>query len=122
MKHRNNTQLILHGSLVRAMLSIAVPVVISSMLQTMYNLTDTYWLGRIGTQPLAAINLVTSAIRDITLIYNSVSSAVEKVASAIALLGVEDTLRAMGTYLTDTAQEFQLAEGQNLACLQQWGV
>ena len=70
----------------------------------------------------AAINLVTSAIRDITLIYNSVSSAVEKVASAIALLGVEDTLRAMGTYLTDTAQEFQLAEGQNLACLQQWGV
>lgn len=70
----------------------------------------------------SAINLVTSAIRDITLIYNSVSSAVEKVASAIALLGVEDTLRAMGTYLTDTAQEFQLAEGQNLACLQQWGV
>ena len=59
MKHRNNTQLILHGSLVRAMLSIAVPVVISSMLQTMYNLTDTYWLGRIGTEPLAAINLVT---------------------------------------------------------------
>ena len=42
--------------------------------------------------------------------------------AAIALLGVEDTLRAMGTYLTDTAQEFQLAEGQNLACLQQWGV
>jgi len=56
---RNNTQLILHGSLVRAMLSIAVPVVISSMLQTMYNLTDTYWLGKIGTEPLAAINLVT---------------------------------------------------------------
>ena len=56
---RNNTQLILHGSLIRAMLSIAVPVVISSMLQTMYNLTDTYWLGKIGTEPLAAINLVT---------------------------------------------------------------
>lgn len=70
----------------------------------------------------AAINLVTSTIRDITLIYNSVSSAVEKVTGAIALLGVEDTLRAMGTYLTDTAQEFQLAEGQNLACMQQWGV
>jgi hypothetical protein len=25
----------------------------------MYNLTDTYWLGRIGTEQLAAINLVT---------------------------------------------------------------
>lgn len=70
MKHRNNTQLILHGSLVRAMLSIAVPVVISSMLQTMYNLTDTYWLGRIGTQPLAAINLVTP-IQNIVLNFGS---------------------------------------------------
>ena len=61
MKHpvKANRQLILHGSLIRAMLSIAVPVVISSMLQTMYNLTDTYWLGKIGTEPLAAINLVT---------------------------------------------------------------
>lgn len=61
MKHisRNNTQLILHGSLMRAMLSIAVPVVVSSLLQTMYNLTDTYWLGQIGKEPLAAINLVT---------------------------------------------------------------
>ena len=50
---------ILEGSLFHAMLVIAVPVVLSSMLQTMYNLTDTYWLGRIGTAPLAAINLVT---------------------------------------------------------------
>ena len=41
------------------MLMIAVPVIINSFLQTLYNLTDTYWLGRIGTEPLAAINLVT---------------------------------------------------------------
>ncbi|MBP3655886.1 MAG: MATE family efflux transporter [Clostridia bacterium] len=41
------------------MLSIAVPVVINSLLQTVYNLTDTYWLGQIGKEPLAAINLVT---------------------------------------------------------------
>lgn len=62
LKHKltkNNLELILHGSLLMAMFSIAVPVVINSFLQTMYNLTDTYWLGRIGTSPLAAINLVT---------------------------------------------------------------
>ena len=41
------------------MLMIAVPVMVNSFLQTLYNLTDTYWLGRIGTEPLAAINLVT---------------------------------------------------------------
>lgn len=57
MKQKNG-QSILQGSLWRAMLSIAVPVVISSFLQTMYNLTDTYWLGQIGKEHLAAINLV----------------------------------------------------------------
>ena len=40
-------------------MSLAIPVVINSFLQTMYNLTDTYWLGKIGTNELAAINLVT---------------------------------------------------------------
>lgn len=52
-------QLILKGNMLKAILSLAVPVVINSFLQTMYNLTDTYWLGRIGTEQLAAINLVT---------------------------------------------------------------
>lgn len=56
---RVNTERILHGSLARALVSIAVPMVVSSFLQTLYNLTDTFWLGRIGTEPLAAINLVT---------------------------------------------------------------
>ena len=52
-----NPDLILHGNLIRAILSLAIPVVINSFLQTMYNLTDTYWLGKIGTEQLAAINL-----------------------------------------------------------------
>lgn len=50
---------VLEGSLIRAMLAIAVPVVANSVIQTCYNLTDTYWLGRVGTDALAAINLVT---------------------------------------------------------------
>lgn len=54
-----NSDLILNGNMVQAILSIAIPVVINSFLQTMYNLTDTYWLGKIGTEQLAAINLVT---------------------------------------------------------------
>lgn len=57
-KKIDRTDMILHGNLWRAMLMIAVPVMINSFLQTLYNLTDTYWLGRIGTEPLAAINLV----------------------------------------------------------------
>lgn len=54
-----NRDLILNGNMLHAILSIAIPVVINSFLQTMYNLTDTYWLGKIGTEELAAINLVT---------------------------------------------------------------
>ena len=61
MKHISESarEQILEGSLIRAMLVIAVPVVINSMIQTGYNLTDTFWLGRVGTDALAAINLVT---------------------------------------------------------------
>lgn len=54
-----NSELILNGNMLQAILSIAIPVVINSFLQTMYNLTDTFWLGKIGTEQLAAINLVT---------------------------------------------------------------
>lgn len=54
-----NKALILNGNMLQAILSLAIPVVINSFLQTMYNLTDTYWLGQIGTNQLAAINLVT---------------------------------------------------------------
>ncbi|MBQ2802552.1 MAG: MATE family efflux transporter [Lachnospiraceae bacterium] len=56
---KHNQELILSGNLLKAILSLAIPVVINSFLQTMYNLTDTYWLGKIGTEQLAAINLVT---------------------------------------------------------------
>lgn len=55
----DNQERILHGNLLTAILALAIPVVINSFLQTMYNLTDTYWLGKIGTEQLAAINLVT---------------------------------------------------------------
>lgn len=63
-------ELILHGNLFRAILAIAVPVVVTSFLQTLYNLTDTYWLGQIGTEPLAAINLVTP-VQNIVLNFGS---------------------------------------------------
>lgn len=54
-----NREQILSGNMVQAILALAIPVIINSFLQTMYNLTDTYWLGTLGTEELAAINLVT---------------------------------------------------------------
>lgn len=58
MKNYKNIDLT-EGKLIHALLGLAIPVVINSFLQTMYNLTDTFWLGRLGTEELAAINLVT---------------------------------------------------------------
>lgn len=65
-----NRDLILNGNMFHAILSIAIPVVINSFLQTMYNLTDTYWLGKIGTEELAAINLV-SPVQSIIINFGS---------------------------------------------------
>lgn len=59
MKSKLDREEILHGNLIKVIVMLAIPVVINSFLQTMYNLTDTYWLGKLGTSELAAINLVT---------------------------------------------------------------
>lgn len=62
----SNRDLILNGNLIKAILLLAVPIIINSFLQTMYNLTDTYWLGKIGVEPMAAITLV-SPIQNIII-------------------------------------------------------
>lgn len=53
-----NTELILSGNLFHAILSLSIPIVLNNFIQTMYNLTDTYWLGKLGTDEMAAISLV----------------------------------------------------------------
>lgn len=59
MDKTEKRDLILNGSLLTVILTLAIPIVINSFIQTMYNLTDTYWLGRLGTDQMAAITIVT---------------------------------------------------------------
>lgn len=59
VQKKENRQQILNGNLFSAILLLAIPVMANSFLQTLYNLTDTFWLGKLGTEELAAINLVT---------------------------------------------------------------
>ncbi len=63
---KQNTELILRGDLKTAVLSLAIPIVINNFLQTMYNLTDAYWLKWIGTDSQAAISLV-SPVQNIVI-------------------------------------------------------
>ncbi len=45
---------ILEGPIVKTLLILAWPIVIGSMLQTGYNIADTFWLGRVSEEALAA--------------------------------------------------------------------
>lgn len=94
MKKKFNRDLILNGNMLQAILSIAIPVVINSFLQTMYNLTDTYWLGKIGTEQLAAINLVTP-VQNIILNFGS--------GITVAVLFLLRSISAQGMMRTQTA-------------------
>ncbi|MES1924983.1 MATE family efflux transporter [Salinisphaera sp. T31B1] len=45
------------GSIVRALLRLAVPIVFANLLQTAYQLIDTFWVGRLGAAAVAAVSL-----------------------------------------------------------------
>jgi putative MATE family efflux protein len=44
------------GDIVRPLLTLSLPIVVTNLLQTAYNLADTFWLGRYSTEALAAIS------------------------------------------------------------------
>ncbi len=45
------------GPILSALLALALPIVGANILQTVYQLTDTFWLGRIGADAVAAVSL-----------------------------------------------------------------
>ena len=47
----------LEGPILRALLKLAVPIVLANVLQTGYQLTDAFWVGRLGTAAVAAVSV-----------------------------------------------------------------
>lgn len=45
------------GSVVRSLVKLSVPIVMANFLQTAYQLTDTFWVGRLGTDAVASLSL-----------------------------------------------------------------
>ena len=45
------------GKILRSLMSLAFPIIMANILQTMYQLTDTFWLGRLGANAVAAVSL-----------------------------------------------------------------
>ena len=48
---------LLEGSINRSILLIATPIIFANLLQTVYQLIDTFWVGRLGTEAVAAVSL-----------------------------------------------------------------
>ncbi len=54
MKEVNN---LTEGSILKSLLTLSIPIIFANMLQTAYQLTDTFWVGRLGTYAVAAVSI-----------------------------------------------------------------
>src|SRR5206468_9916724 len=45
------------GSIIKSLLSLAVPIIGVNLLQTAYQLTDAFWVGRLGASAVAAVSV-----------------------------------------------------------------
>ena len=56
-KLAQKTKLITEGSIVRSLFVIAWPIVLGNTMQTAYQLIDTFWVGRLGANAVAAVSV-----------------------------------------------------------------
>ena len=57
MDHIEKRKEILSGDIKRILIVMALPIMLNNFLQTVYNLADTYWVGRLGATEVAAMSL-----------------------------------------------------------------
>ncbi len=53
------TRQLTEGPLLKPLLRLAVPVIVSITLQTLYQLVNAFWLGRLGAVPVAVVSVTT---------------------------------------------------------------
>ncbi|MEC9488144.1 MAG: MATE family efflux transporter [Halanaerobium sp.] len=58
MTFEEKQELILKGDIIQAIKILAVPIMLNNFIQTIYNLTDTFWVSKIGAVEVAAITLI----------------------------------------------------------------
>ena len=54
---RDNYTFLTHGPIHRVIFTMAIPTIISMLSTSMYNLADTYFVGSINTQSVAAVGV-----------------------------------------------------------------
>src|SRR5438105_4269772 len=51
------TNSLLEGPILRSLLALAVPIVLANILQAGYQVTDAFWVGRLGGVAVAAVSI-----------------------------------------------------------------
>lgn len=46
-----------NGPILKSIIILSVPIIIGNLLQTLYNLTDIFWVGRLGAEAVAGVSL-----------------------------------------------------------------
>ncbi len=54
LKKSNN---LTEGSIFKTLIALSVPIIFANILQTAYQLTDIFWVGRLGTNAVAAVSI-----------------------------------------------------------------
>ncbi len=49
--------LLTEGPILKTLVKLSIPLILTNILQTAYNLTDTFWVGRLGSVSVAAVSL-----------------------------------------------------------------
>ncbi len=69
------TRQLTEGELLKPLLRLATPVILSITLQTLYQLVNAFWLGRLGAVPVAVVSVTTPLTVLLLMIGNGLSIA-----------------------------------------------
>lgn len=93
MKYLEKRQLILEGNLTKTIITLSLPLMINNFIQTIYNITDTYFVGKLGTTSIAAIQFVWP----LTFLMLSFATGIGVAATALISqsIGAQDSQKAI---------------------------
>ena len=57
MDRINKINNLTEGSIIKSIVTLSIPIIIANLLQTAYQLIDTFWVGRIGATAVAAVSI-----------------------------------------------------------------
>ena len=62
MRQRDNYTFLTQGPIHKVILTMAVPTIISMLITSLYNIVDTFFVGQLDTQSIAAVGVVFSVM------------------------------------------------------------